>query len=149
MDELDRMPAIIEGLSVLACAPVQSGRKNLRVLVVEDDPSSRRALTSLLKLNGFEVTDVSTEADAIRRLDESPNCVLLDLMLPDGNGSTVLDHIRRHRLPIYVAITSGAANWESMLREGRPDAFFGKPLDVESIVQWLATHCGCPDAPNK
>jgi CheY-like chemotaxis protein len=84
--------------------------RTLRVLVVEDDPSSRRALTSLLKLNGFHATDVATGAEAIECLSEPPLCVLLDLMLPDGNGSAVLDHIRRHRLPIRVAVTSGAAD---------------------------------------
>lgn len=120
-------------------APEQPGGKNLRVLVVEDDPSSRRALTCLLKLNGFQATDVGTQADAIRRLSDNPLCVLLDLMLPDGNGSVVLDHIRRHQLPIRVAITSGAADWESMLQESRPDAYFRKPLNIEQLVRWLAS----------
>lgn len=136
------MPTTLQGTSVLSATPGQPGEKNLRVLVVEDDPSSRRALTSLLKLNGFEAADASTQADAIRRLRDNPVCVLLDLMLPDGNGSAVLDHIRRHQLPIRVAVTSGAANWESMLREARPDAYFRKPLDFESIVRWLTSHCG-------
>lgn len=136
------MLATLQGKSVLRPAPGQSGEKNLRVLVVEDDPSSRRALTSLLKLKGFQAADASTQADAIRRLAENPVCVLLDLMLPDGNGSAVLDHIRRHQLPIRVAVTSGAANWESMLREARPDAYFRKPLDFDSVVRWLTSHCG-------
>lgn len=113
--------------------------RNLRVLVVEDDPSSRRALTSLLKLNGFHATDVATGAEAIACLSEQPLCVLLDLMLPDGNGSAVLDHIRRHRLPIRVAVTSGAADWESMLQESRPDAYFRKPLEFDKIVRWLTS----------
>jgi CheY-like chemotaxis protein len=124
---------------VLATEQQQAVERNLRVLVVEDDPSSRRALTSLLKLKGFQATDAATQAEAIGRLGDNPICVLLDLMLPDGNGSAVLDHIRRHRLPIRVAVTSGAANWESMLREARPDAYFGKPLDFEKIVGWLTS----------
>ena len=139
------MPATHQGTSVFAITPGHPGEKNIRVLVVEDDPSSRRALTSLLRLNGFETADAATQADAIRRLGENPGCVLLDLMLPDGNGSAVLDHIRRNRLPIRVAITSGAANWESMLCESRPDAYFRKPLDFESIVRWLTAHCGSSD----
>lgn len=123
----------------MSAAAEQPGGKNLRVLVVEDDPSSRRALASLLRLNGFHATDVGTQADAMQRLSEKPLCVLLDLMLPDGNGSAVLDHIRRHQLPIRVAITSGAADWESMLQEFRPDAYFRKPLNIEQLVRWLAS----------
>jgi CheY-like chemotaxis protein len=123
----------------LAIEPKQSVEKNLRVLVVEDDPSSRRALTLLLQLKGFQTAHAATQAEAIGQLRDNPICVLLDLMLPDGNGSAVLDHIRRHRLPIRVAVTSGAADWESMLQEARPDAYFRKPLDFDQIVRWLTS----------
>lgn len=133
------MPPTLSKIQALAPDAEQPVARNLRVLVVEDDPSSRRALTSLLKLNGFQVADVATAADAIACLSERPLCVLLDLMLPDGNGSAVLDHIRRLRLPIRVAVTSGAADWESMLQESRPDAYFGKPLQFDKIVRWLTS----------
>lgn len=113
--------------------------EDCKVLVVEDDPSSRRALTLLLRLQGFQASVASTLADAIRQLDDHPNSVLLDLMLPDGNGAAVLRFIRTHHLPIRVAVTSGASNWESMLQEEslQPDAVFGKPLDFEQVVHWL------------
>jgi DNA-binding response OmpR family regulator len=110
-------------------------------LVVEDDSSSRRALTLLLKLRGFHASYATTQAEALRCLAEHPLCVLLDLMLPDGNGAEVLAHIRRHRLPIRVAVTSGAANWESLLDGVRPDAYFAKPLDFEGLVRWITTDC--------
>jgi DNA-binding NtrC family response regulator len=110
-------------------------------LVVEDDASSRRALTLLLKLRGFHATYATTRADALACLADGPLCVLLDLMLPDGNGADVLQHIRRHQLPIRVAVTSGAANWETLLDGVRPDAFFAKPLDFERLVRWIAVDC--------
>jgi DNA-binding NtrC family response regulator len=115
------------------------GAATQRVLVVEDDPSSRRALTLLLKLKGFEAIYAANLADAMRLIEEEPGSVLLDLMLPDGNGSTVLEHIRTNQLPIRVAITSGASNWQAMLGHGRlkPDAFFSKPLDFDRVVLWL------------
>lgn len=119
----------------------QPETKSCRVLVVEDDASSRRALTLLLKLRGFHATYATTRAEALASLPEGPLCVLLDLMLPDGNGADVLRHIRRHQLPIRVAVTSGAANWESLLDDVRPDAFFAKPLDFERLARWIAVDC--------
>ena len=118
------------------------GPKSCHVLVVEDDASSRRALTLLLKLHGFRASYAATRSEALRCLAEHPLCVLLDLMLPDGNGAEVLEHIRRNRLPIRVAVTSGASNWESLLDGVRPDAYFGKPLDFQSLVRWITTECG-------
>jgi len=110
-----------------------------RVLVVEDDATSRRALTSLLKLRGFESIHASTLAEAMQRLSWDPACVLLDLMLPDGNGAAILQYIRDNELDIRVAVTTGASNWESMLdtKRLRPDAFFPKPIDLNRLVEWL------------
>jgi len=110
-----------------------------RVLVVEDDPSSRRALIALLQLKGFEATFADTVAKAMRQLEQNPGCILLDLMLPDGNGAAVLEHIRAHRLPIRVAVMTGASNWQALLDNGRlqPDALFTKPLDLNRLIEWL------------
>ena len=111
-----------------------------RVLVVEDDPSSRRALALLLKLKGFEALPAASLAEAMRMIEEHPPFVLLDLMLPDGNGATVLEHVRTKNLPIRVAVTSGASNWEALLGHGRlqADAYFAKPINFDDIVRWLS-----------
>ena len=73
-----------------------------RVLVVEDDPASRRALVSLLRLNGFEALFAVNVAEAMALIDTAPACVLLDLMLPDGTGAIVLQHVRKQCLPTRV-----------------------------------------------
>lgn len=122
-----------------------AGAVRCRVLVVEDDPSSRRALTLLLQLKGFELTVAGNVAEALRQLEWNPTCVLLDLMLPDGNGAVVLQHIRTRRLPIRVAVTTGASNWEALLDPLQPDALFPKPLDFNRVVDWLS-HSGSPDS---
>jgi CheY-like chemotaxis protein len=116
-----------------------------RVLVVEDDPSSRRALLRLLKLHGFQAVPASSLSEAMRQIDTHPTTVLLDLMLPDGNGFSVLQYIRQHDLPIRVALTSGASNWRSMLGDGtlQPDAVFSKPLDVPRLLEWLERRADC------
>jgi DNA-binding NtrC family response regulator len=93
----------------------------------------------LLKLKGFDASYACNLSEALEQIKTQPTAVLLDLMLPDGNGATVLDHIRRNNLPIRVAITSGASNWKSLIGEGpsKPDAFFSKPLQIDQLVGWL------------
>lgn len=115
----------------------KAGAVRCRVLIVEDDPSSRRALKLLLQLRGFETTVASNVAEALEQLNWNPTCILLDLMLPDGNGASVLKHILARRLPIRVAITTGASNWQAMLDDLQPDALFTKPLDINRVVEWL------------
>jgi two-component system, repressor protein LuxO len=106
---------------------------------VEDDASSRNALLLLLRHSGFDGRHAATVSEAIAKLPEGPCCVILDLMLPDGNGSSVLEHIRTANLPMRVAIATGASDWEQMVDAPRlrPDAVFRKPLQFDRLMTWL------------
>jgi two-component system response regulator PilR (NtrC family) len=111
-----------------------------KVLVVEDEPSSRRALIALLELNGMETLSASSLCAALDQLKHKPDWILLDLMLPDGTGTAIVDHIRTRKLPIRIGVTTGAGNWQALLEKSphRPDEVFLKPLDFDRIVAWLA-----------
>ena len=118
-----------------------------RTLIVEDDYISRTVLARLLRASGFETCSASTIADAVAKLDQAedgraqcPTHLILDLMLPDGLGTTILRRIREHNLPIHVAVAT-ATNDPRLLNEVRDlgaDAMFPKPLDLPRLMQWLA-----------
>ena len=113
-----------------------------RVLVVEDDRPSRAALMSLLRLAGFEPISAATLGEGFAMLEKNPGFLILDLMLPDGNGSTLLAHIRKNQLPIRVVVTTGAMDYKTMLANSPepPDAVFPKPLDFDGLTRWLESH---------
>jgi len=114
------------------------------ILVVEDDKSSRLALMALLRMTGFDPFPAASVSEGIACLTEHmPHCLILDLMLPDGNGSTILSYIRERSLPIRVAVTTGAIEWEKMLQgsAGPPDVVFPKPVDFQRLIDWLTSHC--------
>src|SRR5687767_14782862 len=64
-----------------------------KVMVVEDDVSSRNAMMLLLKHFGFHGAAAGSVSSAMSLLDWEPAVMILDLMLPDGNGSEVLEHV--------------------------------------------------------
>jgi two-component system, OmpR family, KDP operon response regulator KdpE len=67
-----------------------------RVLLVEDDVATRDAVARNLEAHGFRVTESGDVAEALRRWDaERPDLILLDLGLPDLDGSAVVRHVRR------------------------------------------------------
>jgi CheY-like chemotaxis protein len=115
-----------------------------RILVVEDDRSSRTALIALLRMCGFEALPAANVQEALARLADSPNCLILDLMLPDGNGSEVLAHVRKQHLPIQVVVTTGALQYKEMLDTSPepPDMVLQKPVNYRELVEWLQSHCG-------
>lgn len=65
-----------------------------KILLVEDDSFLRDGLCEMLGKEGYTVVSVSTVADACRNLDDSVNLIILDVMLPDGNGFDFCESIR-------------------------------------------------------
>lgn len=65
-----------------------------KILLVEDDSFLRDGLCEMLGKEGYTVVSVSTVADACRILDDSVNLIILDVMLPDGNGFDFCESIR-------------------------------------------------------
>ncbi len=122
-----------------ALAPTVPGRRCRRTLIVEDDRVSRRALELLTRASGHETRSAATVAEALDQLEGwKPDCVVLDLMLPDGSGAALLRRVRSAGLPVRVVVMSGAHG--PLLDEAeslRPDALFGKPVDPARLIAWL------------
>jgi len=74
------------------------------VLVVEDEPQIRRLLQITLESNGFRVTQAATgEEGLLRAGTDRPEAVVLDLGLPDTDGTEVLKKIRRQStVPVLI-----------------------------------------------
>src|SRR5580698_431830 len=75
-----------------------------RVLIVEDEPALLRALRIDLRARGYEVLTAATGQDALAQAAaQPPDAVLLDLGLPDGDGTTVIARLRTwSRVPVIV-----------------------------------------------
>jgi DNA-binding response OmpR family regulator len=106
-----------------------------RLLIVEDHAATRAALQILFARRGWEVTEAGTVSEALARLDPPPDYLLLDLMLPDGDGESVLRMVREAALGTRVAVLTGL---QDPLRLGRveglhPDVLLRKPFDVAAV----------------
>ena len=111
-----------------------------RTLIVDDDRRSKTALAALLEQHGYHVKAVETLGGAFGTyIKWRPQCVVLDLMLPDGNGIEFLRTVRLHDIPVHVAVLTGA-NDPKLLAEVRamqPERLLFKPLQLELLLKWL------------
>jgi two-component system response regulator RegA len=116
-----------------------------RVLIVEDDTPTRNALSRIFAREGWDVRTASTLSEGLAALDPPPNCVVLDLSLPDGPGDVILKTIRMGALPIrMVAVTTGVsdpARWAQIARY-QPNALLTKPIDPEALCRLCAMEIG-------
>lgn len=85
-----------------------SGREHgATVLLVEDDEALASVVGTMLAAEGLEVIHAATAADAVvRGREQRPDVIVLDLHLPDGDGSVVVEEFRRHgpmsHIPLIV-----------------------------------------------
>ena len=72
-----------------------AGPERARVLVVDDEATIRELLSGSLRFAGFEVVTAASGAEAVRAAGRSrPDLILLDVMMPDGDGFEVARRLR-------------------------------------------------------
>lgn len=109
------------------------------LLVVDDEPSIRQSLGSILADEGYEVRTASSGEEALDTLAAHPfDCVLLDIWLPGLDGLEVLARVQElpgpERPP--VVMISGHGNIETAVRATKLGAFdfLEKPLTIEKVL---------------
>ena len=109
----------------------------MRVLLIEDEPSTAKAVEIMLSGEGFNVytTNLGEEGIDLGRLYDY-DIICLDLNLPDMNGYDVLKKLRAARVETPILILSGYADIESKLRGFGmgADDYMTKPFHREELV---------------
>ncbi len=111
-----------------------------RALIVEDDQAARHALQQLFEHHGWEVTVAPTVREAKVALLQPLAWVVLDLVLPDGDGASVLELIRHKQMDLGVVVITGLDDRESLrhIAALEPDAVLTKPVDFDEILNIIA-----------
>ncbi len=107
-----------------------------RVLVVEDERSLAEALQFNLERQGYAVTLESDGSSAIQRVrDDTPDLVLLDVMLPGLDGFEVCRRIRAHsRVPILMLTARGEEVDRVLGLEIGADDYLTKPFSLRELL---------------
>lgn len=109
----------------------------MKILVVDDEENVLFLVSSALELEGFEVETASSVREAKDVLHKgSVQLVVLDVMLPDSDGFSLLDHIRKKGPQIPVIFLSAQNSTENRVRglTVGGDDFIGKPFALAELV---------------
>ncbi len=109
----------------------------MHILMMEDDLDLGRALQAALKLEGISSEWRRRLVDAPQTFaDESFDCVLLDLSLPDGDGMALLKHWRRQACAVPVIVITAREGLQDRLAglDGGADDFLLKPFAPAELV---------------
>jgi chemotaxis protein histidine kinase CheA/ActR/RegA family two-component response regulator len=122
-----------------ASAAAERGK---HVLVVDDSPSVRRVVSSMLKQHGWEVQTARDGVEALEMVSyETPAAVLLDIEMPRMDGYELISTIRAQEqyktLPLVVLTSRAAAKHKQRAMTLGADAYVVKPYQDEELVNLL------------
>jgi diguanylate cyclase (GGDEF)-like protein len=110
------------------------------VLVIDDDPAIREAVRVVLEREGYKVMLASTGGEGLHKLMDGERCdlVLLDIMLPDIDGWTILSRVRATpataRIPIIMMTAMSDVFSETDLLTAGADDYLPKPFSYDSLI---------------
>ena len=106
-----------------------------KLLLVDDDVELTELLSSLLTLEGFEVETANNGLEALQKLDESHELVLLDVMMPKLNGLDTLKEIRKvSNVPVMMLTAKGDDIDRVLGLELGADDYLPKPFNDRELV---------------
>jgi two-component system KDP operon response regulator KdpE len=107
-----------------------------RVLVVDDEPQIVRGLKVILGNAGYRVEEATTKQEALDAVSSRPpDAIVLDLVLPDGDGVEVATDIRRwSQVPIVVLSAVGDERQKVRALDAGADDYVTKPFGSEELL---------------
>jgi two-component system, OmpR family, KDP operon response regulator KdpE len=107
-----------------------------RVLVVDDEPQIVRGLKVILQNAGYRVEEATTKKEALDSVSvRPPDAIVLDLILPDGDGVEVVSEIRRwSQVPVVVLSAIGDEEQKVRALDAGADDYVTKPFGSEELL---------------
>ena len=119
-----------------------------KILIIEDDPSSKKLQRSLLERAGYEIMDTdSAEAGISLAKEKLPDLITMDYQLPGMNGELALKILRADErtknIPV-VFVTASVMEDEKKRFESYRCKIISKPIDTRTFVQEIEKALNAP-----
>lgn len=114
-----------------------SGKKQAKILVVDDEVALAETLEDLLVFHGYDVKVADNGMSAKDLLDENTfDLVISDIRMPIMDGMQLLQHINQNHRGTPVILISGFSDFdEKSATEKGATGLVSKPMDVESLIK--------------
>ena len=121
------------------------------VLVVEDNPITRKMMRVALESDGYDVLEAGDGRSALAAAAERPpDLIVLDYVLPDTDGMRLLEELRRQAgredLPALLVTGMVSRLGELRARSGEHTQFLPKPIEPSRLLEVVRAHLSAPRA---
>jgi CheY-like chemotaxis protein len=112
-----------------------------KILIADDSPTIVEITKAMLKEEGYEIITASNGAEALQKIgEEKPDLVLLDVMMPDMDGYSALQALRRDSSPgaedyVHVIIITSKDKMRDLFELEGVDGFLVKPFFRTELLE--------------
>ncbi len=110
--------------------------KKIKVLMVDDEPRFREATKKVFHKKGFDTLIAADGIEALSKLEEKPDVVVLDLRMPGMDGNETLEAIQKQSpgLPVIMLTGHGASDSAQHALEHGAFDYLSKPCDIDLLA---------------
>lgn len=109
----------------------------MKILIIDDEPAVREAYASKLRSHGYDVISASDGKEGLRLFTiEQPDLIVLDMVMPEIDGLTVLRHVRSISQTPILIFTAQATKEDEVIQglEAGADEYLAKPVRLNEFV---------------
>jgi CheY-like chemotaxis protein len=115
------------------------------VLLIDDEVDYAKVIGEALKKHGFEVVIAGNAGDALEIFQQKkPSLILLDVMMPEIDGLTLLKWLREHSehgdLPIHVVSAKAQEADKQAAMKAGANGFIAKPFSLEELLEAVGSY---------
>ncbi|MES2446163.1 MAG: response regulator [Bacteroidota bacterium] len=108
------------------------------ILVIEDNHAILDVITLILQSEAYKVSGLNKSADMMDHIQAfNPDLMILDIMLPDGDGRELLTQIRTNKKTANIPVLMISAKYTAAtIKHGeyKPNGFLAKPFDIDDLL---------------
>lgn len=108
------------------------------ILVIEDNHAILDVITLILQSEAYKVSGLHKSAEMMEHIDAfQPDLMILDIMLPDGDGRELLTQLRKNPKTANIPVLMISAKYTAQTiqhGEYKPNGFLAKPFDIDDLL---------------
>jgi len=119
--------------------PLANKSKFKNILVIEDNHAILDVITLILQSEAYKVSGLNKSVDMMKHIHSfKPDLMILDIMLPDGDGRELLGQIRADEKTAHIPVLMISAKYTSETIQHntahKPNGFLAKPFDIDDLL---------------
>lgn len=116
----------------------KSSKVYKNILVIEDNHAILDVITLILQSEAYKVSGFNKSVDMMLHIEKiKPDLIILDIMLPDGDGRDLLKQLRSDTKTENIPVLMISARYtEQNVEHGefKPNGFLAKPFDIDNLL---------------